>query len=64
VQFVLFRGRRSGVRGHHGVFRVYFLSELSQVELESGQMCAPASVASEAALVAVVVNAASASKAA
>jgi len=46
------------------VFRVYFLSELSQVELESGQMCAPASVASEAALVAVVVNAASASKAA
>jgi len=31
-----FRGCLGGVKGHYGVFRVYFVSETAQVELKSG----------------------------
>jgi len=34
----LFTGCSSGVRGHEGVCRVYFVSETAQVELKSGRV--------------------------
>ena len=40
----LFRGYLGGVRGCQGGLRVHFVSEMVQVELESGRVSAPASV--------------------
>ena len=34
----LFRGCLGGVKGHYGVFRVYFVSKMAQVELKSGRV--------------------------
>jgi len=34
----LFRECVGGVKGHYGMFGVYFVSETAQVELKSGRM--------------------------
>jgi len=36
------RGCLGSVGGYHGVFGVYFVSEMAQVELKSGRLLAPA----------------------